>query len=94
MIRLLTAALAALALGGCINPASTDCSRGAWLGGAAGTSRCASSSAYYRSDPRYTLGIPFETIEPGTGATVIVPGSEYRARQALRPLRRAFRESR
>ena len=40
-------------------------------------------SDFYRTDPRYTAGIPFQTIDPTTGQTVIVPGSPLRAHWAI-----------
>ena len=43
---------------GCIDPTSTDCTRGAWVGGAAGTSRCLPDRAY---QPRY---LPEQELRP------------------------------
>lgn len=45
----------------------------------------AGGSDFYTSDPRYTAGIPFTTVDPRTGATVIVPGSSLRAHWAMQP---------
>ena len=44
---------------------------------------------FYRTDPRYTAGVPFQTVDPTTGQTVIVPGSSLRARWATQPYRDA-----
>lgn len=48
-------------------------------------------SDFYRSDPRYTAGVPFTTVDPRTGATLIVPGSPLRAHWAMEPYRAAGR---
>lgn len=45
-------------LTGCIDPTSTDCTRGAWLGGGAGTSRCLPDHDY---QPRY---LPEQELQP------------------------------
>lgn len=39
-MKTIVALIVCLPLAGCFDPTSTDCTRGAWLGGAAGTSRC------------------------------------------------------
>lgn len=88
MIRIfLLLAFCAFSATACINPASTDCSRGLFFGGAAGTDLCpADSAAYVHNDPRYGLGLSFTTVDPNTGATVIVPGSAFRAQTSLQPV--------
>jgi len=58
---------------GCINPASTDCSRGAWLGGAAGTNRCLPDRSY---EPRF---LPEQELRPYFDA--IHRDAERRARE-------------
>ena len=67
-------------LAGCINPASTDCSRGAWLGGAAGTSRCLPSHHY---QPQF---LPEQQLRPYLDA--IHRDGERRAREIERERRR------
>jgi hypothetical protein len=64
---------------GCINPASTDCSRGAWLGGAAGTDRCLPDRSY---QPRY---LPEQELRPYLDA--IHRDAERRAREIERERR-------
>ena len=79
-MKQLVATRVLLTFWGCIDPTSTDCSRGAWLGGAAGTSRCLPDHAY---QPRY---LPEQEIAPYLDA--VQRDVERRTREIERERRR------
>jgi len=67
---------------GCIDPTSTDCTRGAWLGGAAGTARCLPNQNY-----QPTL-LPQQQIAPYLDA--VQRDIERRTRELEREQRRTY----
>ena len=67
-------------LAGCIDTTSTDCTRGAWLGGAAGTSRCLPDDDY---QPRY---LPEQELRPYLDA--VQRDIEWRTRELERDRQR------
>jgi hypothetical protein len=94
MARRLVPAAVLVALAGCINPHSTDCSRGAWLGGAAGTDRCLPTYRPYANEPWYQLGLGGTYTDPQTGMTYIVPARPGVTAEHLRHLDRARERAR
>ncbi len=69
-------------IAGCINATSTDCTRGAWLGGAAGTDRCLPDHVY-----QPTL-LPEQQIAPYMDA--VQRDIERRTRELQREQRRMY----
>lgn len=80
---------AAALTSGCMLPQPGSCDLSPLFGGAP-SSECNNWTGY-RSDAAYALGVPYETTDPTSGATIIIPGSTLRAQQALRPLEQATR---